>query len=663
MRGSLLELDPMRQLPLQPRSPSPPNTPPVIRRVPFTAENSTRCTLEDVVAEQRMSNDLLREVARSMGGFAGRSSRETMEPPSVARADPPSAAFGLGNLQDRFHLTPLSTLCAPTVPAVDVKVDFAPMQLKHSGRAPIATTKGGHGVADAIRVDIPQCEAVSPANADSRRPIAVLFEGSGTERCQHSETSRSRSQGSPARSTSLVTDGAADVLSHPLPHLAVSRSFGLGKKCGSNFVKNDTGHHQLITYDFDSMQSWAAIPFILAHCSVFRLRKSLLFQMVVQLGVVFLTLLLVQSSDWNSHDADQDEATDEVEGGHQRRLATADTSPTAVLLALTTYLNRLVPFLLGLFVALCLRRWWTIRSVHLQKVYSSGAQLSFWLRTVLPQHAQWIRKRAERNFLLGHKLLYMCASCKDEMSILTTLNAGGLIGHGEYQRLVQHLQNLPKGARSPDGLYDFDLAALPFNWSAHLIYRVYLFDIRTKGAHGLTMPPPVLVKLLTHCMEARKGVECIEMMLSSPLPFPYVHLVCLLVHLSALFQCLQAGFSLGEDVNLTPQRMFCELTFIVAMNSLYCGLLCLAAVLWNPFGDDAIDFPMGSLHHRLWKAQHYSSSLLEEDTDIDNEFKQVFTHPRDKHEHDHKADEHDDDNDGETGETGEADDGDDGADD
>lgn len=427
------------------------------------------------------------------------------------------------------------------------------------------------------------------------------------------------------------------------------------------WVTAEAGHSNLMQYDFDALQAWATLPYVFARCSVFRLKKSLGLQILMQLCIVlatFLSLKAVQKT--TGEEAFEDTGQWEDDGSDSRRSANLDAADLKPLEDLTTYLNRLVPFLLGLFISLVMRRWWSLRSSHLQRIYSSGAQLSFWLRMCLPSSAQWIRRRIEQYFLLGEKLVYLCAKQMDDKSMLQQVKEGGVLEDVEYEQLAQHLEKVPPGMRLRGGTYDFDLAALPFNWAAHLIYRMYLFDSRTKGKYGLSMPPPVLVKMLSYCMDARNGVEDIEMTLSNPLPFPYVHLVCMLVHLSVLFQCLKSGFSLGIEVVLTPQRIAYELIFIVAMNTLYCGLLCLAAVMWNPFGDDATDFPAAALHKRLRKAQHFSTALLVNNAKIDDDliarFGQHDSSKRAKREKDEEdeedLDEGEDGNDGQDGHDG-----------
>merc|ERR1711953_40103 len=210
------------------------------------------------------------------------------------------------------------------------------------------------------------------------------------------------------------------------------------------------------------------------------------------------------------------------------------------------------------------------------------------------------------------------ARCDDTLKVISDLRTEGLISEYDYRKVCRRIIRLPDGAQNP-GLYDFDLALVPLMWASHLIYRLYLFGQRTKGRMGIELPLPIVVKLLNLCMDSRKGVECIEMMLTSPLPFPYVHVVTLLVQFAALFRCMTVGLTLAIDPKLSALKITCELLQVTIMNSLYLGLLMFTAVIADPFGEDLVDFPAPKFHHRLWKAQHFTHTFLEADSVLDEE--------------------------------------------
>merc|ERR1711971_1158841 len=104
----------------------------------------------------------------------------------------------------------------------------------------------------------------------------------------------------------------------------------------------------------------------------------------------------------------------------------------------------------------------------------------------------------------------------------------------------------------------------------------------------------------------------IEMMLNTPLPFPYVHLVSLLVHSLAIFSCIRVGFRMGTgpDSNLTPFRFATHCFGVMALNALYAGLLCLTVVLTNPFTDECVDFPAANFQCRMWKQGFFSREFI-----------------------------------------------------
>lgn len=388
--------------------------------------------------------------------------------------------------------------------------------------------------------------------------------------------------------------------------------------------------HQVTSYDFDALQEWAALPLILCSISVFRLKRALAVQLILQMILILVLIFFIK-----------------IPGSSEEELSKVreDASP---LLEIALNLGRLVPFLLGLFVSLCLKRWWTMRSSFVQRILSASSELSFWLRVTLPESASWVRERVERDCLLGHKLVYLVTQGKQADLEPRSLCNTGLITPAECERIYantkpyhlgEHDPTAPEHATAvPETFFDFNLAALPFAWAAHLVYRVFQFGVRTKGERGISIPAPIVLKMLMFCMDARKAIEGIEMMLTQPLPFPYVHLVCVLVHFSALFSCVRAGIVMGTSPTLTASQVVFESFAVLVVNSLYCGLLSLCAVLADPFGNDSIDFPGALLHHKLWKSQLFASKLLESDAEVDEELdermkQRIITHSQSEHHH------------------------------
>merc|ERR1712125_159359 len=55
------------------------------------------------------------------------------------------------------------------------------------------------------------------------------------------------------------------------------------------------------------------------------------------------------------------------------------------------------------------------------------------------------------------------------------------------------------------------------------------------------------------------------------------------------------------------------------MNALFSGLLCLNAVLRDPFGNECCDFPALAFHGRLYKSQVFSREMLFPDATVDED--------------------------------------------
>merc|ERR1719409_1373565 len=129
------------------------------------------------------------------------------------------------------------------------------------------------------------------------------------------------------------------------------------------------------------------------------------------------------------------------------------------------------------------------------------------------------------------------------------------------------MRQLPVGARNAAGVCDMDLAQVPYAWIAQLVQRVYWYG---KKASHFDLPAPILLKMSQLCFDCRNALGHIEMMLTSPLPFPYVHLVSLLVHFSALFACLKSGLLMATASRPpTIQQVGCQMMFVIAMNMIY----------------------------------------------------------------------------------------------
>lgn len=501
-----------------------------------------------VVDEQRLTNALLREMAAGKG-------LESVAPKSsgILAQSPATACVGVAAL----------TLCSAS-PARQSKQSTAntpeAKSLQAKVACPIVFKKGMSGV-----------------------EFQSWREGQGPQLLRHD---------------SWIPEGASHLIYAPK-----LRAWA-GKSQYFWWTASPGGSRQLARYDFENLQAWAAIPFMLCSCSIFRLRRSHGLQFLMQAGIMTLICGGIRQRGWS------DEYMEQVRVNTQG------------VIAMTESLGKLVPFFLGLFISVCLSRWWTMRSQYLQPIIAASVQLSFWLRATLPNEVAWVREKVEKDCLLGLKLVFLCAQGRQSQTYLDKLRAEGLLTGDEYHRLQERVDDLPEEARTNAGVFDFDLAALPFTWAAHRLYRVFVFGNSTNGQSlqkKINIPVPIIVKMLAACMDAKSCIAKVEMMLQSPLPFPYTHLVCLLVHLTAVITSAKVGLVLGTADRLSNAQICCEAFTVLAVNALYTGLLCLAAVLMDPFGDDLVDIPAALLHQRLWKSQLFTGLIDEDEGALESE--------------------------------------------
>merc|ERR1719313_1779109 len=97
-------------------------------------------------------------------------------------------------------------------------------------------------------------------------------------------------------------------------------------------------------------------------------------------------------------------------------------------------------------------------------------------------------------------------------------------------------------------------------------------------------------------MDLRMGMEGIHTLhqyLFTQMPFPYVHMITLLVNIHNLVVAFVGGLTCG--VRLHSKDGFgamAQLLQVLIVPSLYQGLMLVCRLLSDPMGDDIIDFPI-----------------------------------------------------------------------
>merc|ERR1719446_623427 len=97
-------------------------------------------------------------------------------------------------------------------------------------------------------------------------------------------------------------------------------------------------------------------------------------------------------------------------------------------------------------------------------------------------------------------------------------------------------------------------------------------------------------------MNASTGLSIIDMYLRTALPFVYVHLITLLVDINNLFFITKTAVVSAVAYHESDWQTFaCELLFCLMVPTLYRGLLCISYAIFDPFGEDVLDLPVGSI--------------------------------------------------------------------
>lgn len=260
------------------------------------------------------------------------------------------------------------------------------------------------------------------------------------------------------------------------------------------------------------------------------------------------------------------------------------------------YVNAFVGFVLGLFLALSITRWWQLRAVHLHTVSKSMKNLNYSLSCILPEDLFYkVRRRMARRCLLSHALLYACARGEIRQKRLNALLEEKLLTRDELKILCRGIQEMDKETQEAEDIHhdnkDFSMAMLPMLWNCNEVHRLF------RAGH---FAPPIVAMLHGLCMDARNGMEGVHLMVSCPLPFTYTHLICLLVHSAVLLAACKCG--LQQALSKTTLQVICEALFCLCLCAVYLGLLHMVAVIERPFGDGLMDvswvFERQQLHRK-----------------------------------------------------------------
>lgn len=322
---------------------------------------------------------------------------------------------------------------------------------------------------------------------------------------------------------------------------------------------SSAGKPKIVKYNFQKLVRWTALSTLFHMGTVFRLDKAVFLQM----GVYGFFFVLAFLSLWSTND---------VQGFN-------DTSMSNIL-DVSNNVQRFCPFLFGMFVSNILTRWWNIRTKAVGAAADHIINISSLLVSmgarVLPDDDDW------KLFLTVHAKVvkYGLAS----LTIMANESRQDQLGSdGKHWQELIDLGFLTAGEK--------DMLASSTNGA--VVLWCWMSSVAAEAMEMMKIPPPNHNMLFQEIRSGVLGIHELHKYLKTQLPFPYVHMITLLVNVNNLVMAVVAGLKLAIawDAGL---MVVCgaEIIQFVLVPILYQGLLQICVFLSDPMGTDIIDFPV-----------------------------------------------------------------------
>lgn len=249
---------------------------------------------------------------------------------------------------------------------------------------------------------------------------------------------------------------------------------------------------------------------------------------------------------------------------------------------LVVYSSALVGFLLVLYISASVRRWWALRLEALGGLWAAVGDLSLLLSAHLPHGSAELKALVLRYGLASFELTFMQAQGTDGM--LRGLVEERMLTEDEKRKL-EELVSKPQAM-----------------W-------VWIAGIFRQLAERGKLSSRLLVTVYGICSRARASVgrgQGAFAYLDTQLPFSYVHLISVLVHLNNVAISVKSGVVAAVAIwNISrPEKsghavsdtenvyvLLMQVTFVVGITALYHAVLETSAALSDPLNDRFQDFP------------------------------------------------------------------------
>lgn len=262
---------------------------------------------------------------------------------------------------------------------------------------------------------------------------------------------------------------------------------------------------------------------------------------------------------------------------------------------ITGNLRRPTMFIFGLFTSLTIGRWWAVRVGAVGKVLDAIVHVTTHLTNAVEKKKDLRpedRDIAEQDI---HKVIKLgCAS----IQCITQISRGD-----EYMK--EALLSMKR-----DELVTEEEAALLSDCTDTVL--LCWAWITTLGINILTrvgLPPPNHNPFLASVQDTSMAITRLQAFHDSQLPFPYVHMMVMLVNVHNLLISFIDGMHLCQVINgmavagvSEKQALSAALIVLhlLLVPTMYQGLLHICFLLEDPMGDDITDFPIRSFQVRVY---------------------------------------------------------------
>jgi len=324
----------------------------------------------------------------------------------------------------------------------------------------------------------------------------------------------------------------------------------------STVSRGHTGKEKLVHYDAHKLLKYGAISTIASKGTIFMADKQLYIEMLKYL-VVSLACLGIYI------------AVGPEEG--------ADTDAGGILKALERLsrdLRMLTPFIFGLFVSLTLSRWWSMRISSLGVIMDGIVFNTMFLagagarKNLTPQEAEDFERDVMKVIKLGIASLQSITAHSRGVQSLQPLVDMELLTKEE----AKTLEDCPNRAQV--------LWAWIGSLGANLLDR-------------LKVPPPNHNPFYMENKAAANAITALEAYYDSQLPFPYVHMIVLLVSANNLMMSVVTAMQMAHiDLPNEWPLLVSGCFNLILVPIMYQALLFICFLVEDPLGDDVTDFPI-----------------------------------------------------------------------